>query len=471
MHRREISPSARFYAHRSTPNTPEMNQHSQPESETHSPRPSYREPFEMVSDSPTAHECMGSRSPAYGYHVPEEMISPRMPIPNPMASHHSLQHRVQETLDNDHDCVPGMACHDFNHSTSNDDTFPDFREPPMGYWPLRSDTTQYQTLPLPLFASPAQVPPNGAEQIQFHTAPPPNGARRRSAQFTTSPGMTFQVPSSSGTSSIPDYFLGTPESPIFFDRLGSHDIMPIPTNPGPAGDGTPTISPDDSISTTARSPLSNMNTSSFFSGRRRDFADDVVAIHDVCLAATQWHLERLHVNWELRNGQDVRTGGGPIRSRGRQYGAAERRYSPYTEHTPRRRARSETDLDNMSGHYDCRRAHNKHHRTEVKQNPIPAPTNSLLQNVHHIGTLIWRRAQRDREDVLGAEACACREMNFLHKWCETLVLYNAADFDADPDGCFARVLEAGKGICRELGDWEGLASLEVVETRDGLASG
>ncbi|PSR91909.1 hypothetical protein BD289DRAFT_200887 [Coniella lustricola] len=153
----------------------------------------------------------------------------------------------------------------------------------------------------------------------------------------------------------------------------------------------------------------------------------------------------------------------------------------------------------------------KQHRRLRRQNPIPAPTTSLLDNIRHICGLIWRRAQRDRQDVLDAEARACREMSVLLDCGVVIVTFVCARKAAQPgtteegvllfdgevtrvkekngrgiveqegrqqqyqqqndqngqyskeEGWFERVMEAGKAICRVLGDQDGLERLEQME--------
>lgn len=105
-----------------------------------------------------------------------------------------------------------------------------------------------------------------------------------------------------------------------------------------------------------------------------------------------------------------------------------------------------------------------------RRSPIPWPTDSLLQNIHSICDLIWRRARRDRADVLGAEVQGCRAMQVLQESGETIVLHDAGAFSRNPEGCFARVLGSGRAICRELGDWEALRVMESWEEKEQEAA-
>lgn len=241
-----------------------------------------------------------------------------------------------------------------------------------------------------------------------------------------------------------------------------------------------TIYPEDSVSSAEQSPASATDVASLAFWPRRDLAKDVVEVHDVCLAATQRYLEALHVNWDLRNGEPIPVGAGPVRRNKRAGGT---QWSPYSRPTqpPRRRAYSDTDLHELSywanaGAEQLREKKDDTSPRHLRQlraqqnrptNPIPFPTTSLLENIHHICGSIWLQALRNRKDVLGAEAAGCREMKALFDYGETIVLHHPADFEKDPEGCFWRVLEAGVGICTELGDWEGVERLKGAEGGQG----
>lgn len=333
----------------------------------------------------------------------------------------------------------------------------------------------------------------------------------------------------------------------------------------------------------------------------------ILAVHGICLTVTQWYLERLRVNWRVRNGEEVSSrwqdanerftnvqgygggsGSGSGDGRGRRRrrdvhrtgGIGKKRKRP-NFHRPssaaaasssshkssddrrqvgrRQRERNvrsndgssnntnndnyssnshnhgnvldkdddddayNADSDEEDGYFCLKNHHNKHtppqshyphprrrrrYRPEKEvenaprqQNPIPAPTTSLLDNIRHICTLIWRRAQRDREDVLDAEARACRDMSIFFDcggvivtYCTrvTAVVQSAVEEDndreqederdveggyyhhrrrhhqqneqtSDVDGVLERVLEAGKAICRILGDRDGLQKLAQLE--------
>lgn len=317
----------------------------------------------------------------------------------------------------------------------------------------------------PLYATPTSDYP-------IHTAASsllPSMMARREAnhppqELAAMPSITIRVPSYSPISSLTS-LLGGSYSLNPAAIAGHHTDRPTPSDSEPGdnggGGGGPTIYPEDSRSTAGAPPAGG----TAFARMRETLADDIVGVHDICLAASQRYLEALRANWDLRNGEVVQPAGGgdrrPARARARA------RWSPYDRHGPRRRARSETDaagsgdsaafLDDDDNNDDD--VHHHHHHQKKRDNPIPMPTTSLLHNIHHICGLIWARAQRDRDDVLGAEAAACRAMARLHERSERVVLHRAADLEVDPEGCWRRVVESGRAVCRVLGDGEGLERL------------
>lgn len=272
---------------------------------------------------------------------------------------------------------------------------------------------------------------------------------------------TFRVPSDSE----PSYLNYDAELSAFEashpDDLEAAAEMAASIPSSVVGEGESTIYPEDSVSATSRAgaPPDVLVGS---------LVDSVVVIHDICLAATQKYLDNLRTNWDLRNGRPANSGevekllgGRPARIHERGPGD---RWRPYTRSVLRRRANSENHLEHvtMDIEGDQYQDDGSPHRPVLAQkNPIPESTNSLLDNVRHICNLIWRRAQRDRVDVLGAEAKGCQEMSYLYECGEAVVLYNVTDAAKDPQACWGRLMAAGTGICRGLGDWEGLRMIEM----------
>lgn len=321
------------------------------------------------------------------------------------------------------------------------------------------------------------------------------------------PSKTIRVPSDSLVSSLTSLAVD-PYSHHCATASGHNATIATPSGSEPRvgrGSSGATVYPEDSQSAAGALPAPPAPSAegTIFAQVRRDLADEILAVHDVCLAATQRYLGALRANWALRNGEAVEqpAGGGEERHRAVAAVAAaaaaagagagaESRWTPYDRGAPRRRARrdadeevdggedhdhqqrgSDDDDDEEEQHAERHRQNHRHHRRRRRhqpkrdKNPIPAPTTSLLHNVHHICGLLWRRAQRDRDDVPGAEAGGCRAMARLHECAErVVVLHRAADLAAaaaaaDPGRCWRRVVGAGRILCRELGDEEGLGRL------------
>lgn len=476
----------------------------------------------------------------YGLHdgqILEEMISPRMPIPNPALlgnlplsqapgsdrnngaeasqahRHLSDQHGFGAMPINRAICgEPAM-----NHSwIAHHYSLPPLLTGTDGSGPAARFPETSRPLPsLPLCFAPSQQADHG-----LHLAPLNNNISR-----------TIHVPSVSELSSVSAYGDGA-------TILGHSNHLVDPGHKGHKNDtGAPVMYPDSGFGhaamppgSTYESPAHAMSRGSLGSRQGKGLADDVTEVHDLCLLATQRYLNALCVNWEFRHGRAKTILGkarGPLGRRtassrvlkkqrwdvGGNDGYRDARLSaaPYSRR-PRggsggeRQARGEDDevgdglrpgtgsVGNDTGtrdessaaqcaqHRRCSRgggsssSQQRESQSGQQQqctptNPISRSTDSLLQNTHHICDLIWRRAQRDRADVLGAEIRGCRDMMMMLDRAETIVLYNRIEFEKDPRGSFAKVLEAGKGICRQLEDREALEVLEGWHDGDGHDEG
>ncbi|KAJ4421397.1 ARP2/3 actin-organizing complex subunit Sop2 [Gnomoniopsis sp. IMI 355080] len=455
MAERSPSPSARFYAHSSTPKTPQMHQQLLSTHETESPRAHHNEPFEQFqgfSAPSTRNERVHPRFGVYGYNIPEEDISPRMAVPNPVpweTTRSQVQAFVEDDGEND-DAQPRIYQVSRNIDPENN----------IRVTPEQCEAAAQQWLPSHNFGpddSPMQkhICVNFEEPLQhiwggFHGGTPPHMPSSASRHPNT-----FRVPSDSEPGHL-GIRLNSPPFGAFPDDLEvEKGASSIPSSILGEGEGAGTIYPEDSVSATSRAgappnavPLISL-------------VDYVVEIHDICLAATQRHLNSLRVNWDLRLGRPVSgveehlLGGRP--SRGHDRGQGDR-WAPYVDVGSCRRALSESHIEHMTmGNKGEHYQHGGHHHLEFAQrNPIPKSTNSLLHNIRLVCDLIWRRAQRDREDVLGAELKGCREMNFLYECGEMIVLYNTLETEKNPQACWHRIVTAGTGICQTLGDSEGM---------------
>lgn len=237
-----------------------------------------------------------------------------------------------------------------------------------------------------------------------------------------------------------------------------------------------TVYPSDSTTTASSSTACGVNQNGGALPRSLEAA--VVEVHNTCLAATQRYLESLRINWELRHGREILTPPGLAGPTRRLRDRAAARGSPYSYSHPRRqtgralsdnsgleymrglRGGSDGEGEGEEGDVDAR----KQRRQKLPPTcPIRAPTDSLLQNTSRICELIWRRARRDREDVLGAEAGGARRMASLVGCAEAVVLYDAAEWDGDPERGFYTACRAGREFCRELGDSLGIERVDMIE--------
>ncbi|ROW11079.1 hypothetical protein VMCG_01450 [Cytospora schulzeri] len=438
---RPTSPSARFYASRGNSSTAhrEMPPHAIP---GHNLHPHYVPPFghfQGFSAPSSSHENMSSQYATYSYQVPDDgWISPRMPIPNFSLFRGSPQPRVEELSDGPDDvpqpyrqssqhrvsgvaATPGLHCGPARPCTRQMAGSPTQISPPPEY----SSTPEHT--PVPAFAEtplPAMLPACGAPTTTHPLNSP--AAKPRNYHVPSEDEETSDV-STKGGSSKTAHSAAVASKP---DKV----ISVLSDN-----DGNSTVYPNDSVSTPSCTTLPSLpGSDSLYSDVKRHLEEGVVEVHNVCLAVTQRYLEALRVNWELRHGRDVAVplGGGPAR---RHRDRAGERGSPYPRAGgPWRHAVSE-DGGGLE------------------------PTDSLLQNTSYICDLIWRRALRDRDDVLGAETGGCRDMGFLFECAETVVLYDAGEWEREPQRGFGRICQAGRDLCQELKDVKG------VEVVNGIA--
>lgn len=497
------SPSAHFYANRGDPFA---NQQIIP----------------GVDESPIHVELFGhfqgfpphgtDQQPMYqhglhDYQVSEEMISPRMPIPNPALLREVPLPRAHGLARNNKDMRSRRHYHtsDQHNTAAITASNVGLYAPVTGRW---SSTHQHSLPPLPTstylhgpttdvpfsrrfyFASTHQESPEfPSAQLSNNTA----GTIRVSSVSELSSASTYDDhairPGDHNHNNGCGYFQGIDHSALSQRDNGAPAVYP--------GSG---ISSGASLDGGNNSPAPTVSTDSFVSMVGKDLADDVVEVHDVCLIATQRYLAALRINWRLRHGRrkaivnrgDVseqhaasvgilerrRRGSSNIHHREvpKRKSASARRWRP-RERGNRQALDENGDLKgsgsclgnldegtgDLSSSPHCPRRgcpRDSQRRGSNRPSPIPRPTDSLLENIHHICELIWQRARRDRADVLGAEAKGCRDMRDLQDCGETIVLYNSVDFERDPDECFGRVLEAGRGICRQLRDWEALRTME-----------
>lgn len=500
MSLRPSSPSAHFYTKRASSSathqrTPEMDN-----------SPSHVEPFEHFQGL-SVHGTGQERMYQFGLHdyqIREEMISPRMPIPNPALLRASPHPQAPGLASNNENIVPRMHRHTLDQrgvgAVTSYDTHsyePASRNSPIHYRslpPLPKVISLFQPATIPPCPPPTPLcfAPTRQEGQGLPSAHPNNNISRTIhvpsvSELSSTSASAYEAHSmrsgdhnqnnGSGRSKGMDHIFGQNDgsAPAMFASSG------ITSSEAPQHGGKNSLAP------------TTISTSSFVSMTGKDLAGDVVEVHDVCLLVTQRYLDALRINWRLRHGREKGVSGtaaitgqrvafrrtlkktrrGPGDSGHRK---AQKHNSPHSRlrgqsSSGRRRAFSADSYlaaseSSWHGNQDGDGAGIEHRSNGQRCSrdnspvPIPRPTDSLLQNIHYICELIWRRARRNRVDVLGAEARGCRDMQVLQECGETIVLYNVVDFERDPDACFERVLRAGRDICRELRDWEALRLME-----------
>lgn len=362
--------------------------------------------------------------------------------PMPSTGYGSLEHHVGGPV----------HTHEYHHSLSSSGRARQLSEPP-----------NYITPPPQYFLSPENAP--AVAEWPISAMLPPREAPTEPVQSPVRHHVhghnTIRVPSDSDMSEAGQQPQGLTTAGPFLTANEKGEPTSVSEDDD---DDNSTMYPYDSTSTASSSTVRAAH-----GDPARCLEEAVVEVHNTCLAATQRYLESLRVNWELRHGREISTNpsglAGPTR-RIRDRAAA--RGSPYS--LPRRRTgRALSDnsgleyMRGLRGGEDggiqcCRR-----HQPLAPACPIPAPTDSLLQNTSRICELVWRRARRDREDVLGAEAGGARRIALLVGCAEAVVLCDAAEWHGDPEGGFYAACRAGRDLCSELGDLRGAERVDGIE--------
>lgn len=426
--------------------------------------------FRGFSAPPSVPQSMSSSYASHGYDISDEMISPRMPIPDPSLFRWSPRPRFEELSDESDDVA-------LSHDQSSQHRASRIAATPGSHRGLgRPWTGQHIRYPTQLSPSPEHgstsehTPVLSSAKGPIPTKLPTRGAPTTQDPLQPPRPWVHRVPSENEEAFDSSTKGGSPRpahpTPIAGDL---NEVIPIPADNNDDHDRESTVYPHDSVSI-----LSNVASSSHSGSGEclpslgRFLEDGVVEVHNVCLAATQRYLETRRVNWELRHGCGVTVlppGGDPVR---RNRDRAGERGSPYPRAGSWKRAASEHgSLGHIRGSciYDDNFSVNDTTNDSQgrSKDKIPKPTSSLLQNTSYICNLMWRRAQRDREDVPGAEICACRNMGFLSECAETIVLHDAGEWERDPERGFKKVCQAGRDLCRELEDAEGMERVDDVE--------
>lgn len=463
------SPSARFYAYRQSecPEVFDMLPHPAPEREPHSQLVPPFNHFQGFS-SPAAchqynnHSCTG--------HLSEERVSPRTTVPCHDHEVWELPRQRMEQLSDDKNHIISTGYGSTQHRANGVvQTFQDHHglgrvrqlsERPTNVAPPTLYHSSLQNALAPAFA-PRTI------DMTFPRRGAPTELLPVPVQQHTLESNTIRVPSYSQTSD-------SGQQPRHLIHAGH----PLPSNK--EGQPASVSDEEDDISTaypyestTMASPFTSSPTTHRGGVPPMPLEEAVVEVHNVCLAATQRYLESLRVNWMLRHGHEILTQPGLAGPTRRLRDRARARGSPYSLPPRRRRALSDNSgLELMRGLGGRDRRGDMEEvegdgtggqRQQEPACPVPVPTDSLLENTSCICELVWRRACRDREDVLGAEAAGARRMCLLVECAEAVVLYDAVEWEGDPEKGFYTACRAGRDFCRELGDLSGVARVEDIE--------
>lgn len=467
---RPHSPSARFYANRQSegPRIFDMLPHPDPEQQ---PRPQLSPPFsdfQGFSAPPSSHRYNNDTGVA---RMSDERVSPRT-----MVSYHDHQNwppsrKCMERLSNETDHMPSTSysstqhhvglvhTHTHHHDLSGPGRARQLSEPPT-YTPPPQTFSSPENAPAPAFAEsyiPVILPPRGA----------PVGPLPITAQHPVLGGNTIRAPSNSDASDAGQQPQGLAAVGRSLTTNENDQSTSVPSSDD--DDANSTVYPYDSTSVASSSAASRAAGGGGISHGLLEAA--IVEVHNTCLASTQRYLESLRVNWELRHGRETLPPPGLAGPTRRLYDRGGARGSPYSLLRRNRRALSKNSgLEYMRG---MRRGNDKDdegkegrirgRQLQPPACPIPPPTDSLLQNTSRICELIWRRARRDCDDVLGAEVFGTRHMGLLVECAEAVVLHDAAEWEVDPQKSFFTACQAGRKFCRKLGDLRGVGRVESIE--------
>lgn len=410
----------------------------------------------------------------------DERVSPRTAVPYHDHQNWKLPRQHMEQLSDVHDDMPSTDCrpprhhagglvqtHKYHHGLSRPERGQQLSKPPT-----------YITPPPQYFSSPENVPALAFEKRPVSLTIPSQGTPANPLpvpnQHHVSGRNTIRVPSNSDVSDAGQQPLGftTAVRPLTANERDEPTSILDDYD-----DANSTVYPYDSTTTVSSSAASRA-TRGGSGASARPLEEAVVEVHNICLATTQRYLESLCVNWELRHGRKMFTTlpgiVGPTRHlrdragiRGSPYSLPQRRnrralsHNSGLEYVRRLRGGDDAAVDDTR-----EEGRGQSRRREPPACPVPAPTESLLQNTSRICELIWRQARRDREDVLGAEAGGARRMALLVESAEAVVLGDAAEWQRDPETAFRTACRAGRDFCREMRDLRGVERVECIERGD-----
>ncbi|RYP23959.1 hypothetical protein DL765_000845 [Monosporascus sp. GIB2] len=229
----------------------------------------------------------------------------------------------------------------------------------------------------------------------------------------------------------------TPKIPRCEPRIQCHESVQAPPQSvvTPDPHGRPSEAPSVPASATAQTQTISVYGSSAEQSHRVCTA--VRMVHDICLQSTQTYLYTHRANRLAR---------GPM--------------PPASANPPPTAAVGD--------------AHHRSHTTTIEPPPprdatvqaparIPDPSDSLLQNVSNICTMLWANSQRSRLEVLNVERLAVEDMGNLLGWAETVALGDYDEWRAGEDA-FWCVFETGTKLCTWLGVADGIQAMAMLES-------
>ncbi|RYP78281.1 hypothetical protein DL769_003217 [Monosporascus sp. CRB-8-3] len=228
-----------------------------------------------------------------------------------------------------------------------------------------------------------------------------------------------------------------PEIPRREPRIQCHESVQAPPQSVVAPDPhrRPSDAPSVPISATAQTQTISVYGSSAEQSDRVCTA--VRTVHDICLQSTQTYLYTHRANRLARGVMPQASANPPPTAAS---GDAHRHsHTMATEPPPPR------DI------------------TAQAPARIPDPTDSLLQNVSNICTMLWASSQRSRLEVLNVERLAVEDMGNLLSWAETVALGDYDEWRAAEDA-FWYVFEAGRRLCAWLGVADGIQAMAMLES-------
>ncbi|KAI1407479.1 hypothetical protein F5Y13DRAFT_126316 [Hypoxylon sp. FL1857] len=181
--------------------------------------------------------------------------------------------------------------------------------------------------------------------------------------------------------------------------------------------------------------------------RTQRICDTVRAVHDICLQSTKTFLDSHLANRRARMSNSA----DGINTSLDQSKAG-------TSNNPTSDGGTSIDVDST-------KATNKPNiNINSSHSPIPRPSNSLLNNISSICSMLWAGSQRDRLDVLNVERAAVENMGRILCWAETVALGDYDEWTIADEEALRQVLEAGRSLCDWLQVPDGIQGMRALES-------